>query len=311
MARRIALAGIGKIARDQHIPSIAASDDWELAATVSRSGGIDGVENHKTLDALLAARPDIEVISLTMPPGPRFAAAKAALEAGRHVMLEKPPGASFAECGTLEREARERGVTLFASWHTRHAARVADARDWLAGKRLKRLAVTWCEDVRKWHPGQEWVWEPGGLGVFDTGINALSVVTEILQEDIHVTSSDLDIPENRQTPITARLAFHHPDGAEVTAYMTWRHDGGEVWDIEAETDDGTLLLSEGATILSIDGARVSDEGEDPGEYARLYAHLARLVDAGESDVDLAPFCHVVDALSLGRRRRVDAFVEEG
>ena len=31
MAMKIALAGIGKIARDQHVPSLAASNDWELA----------------------------------------------------------------------------------------------------------------------------------------------------------------------------------------------------------------------------------------------------------------------------------------
>jgi len=311
MPRMIALVGIGKIARDQHIPSIAASDGWDLAATVSRSGGVEGVETHETIEALLSARPDIGVISLTMPPGPRFAAAKAALEAGRHVMLEKPPGASFAECQTLERMARDRGLTLFASWHTRHAARVGAARDWLAGKRLRRLTVTWCEDVRKWHPGQDWIWEPGGLGVFDTGINALSVVTEILHEDIHVAASELEVPGNRQTPITARLAFHHPGGAEVTAFMSWRHEGGEVWDIEAETDAGTLLLSEGATMLSLDGGPVPAQGDDPGEYARLYAHFAVLLDKGESDVDLRPFCHVVDALSLGRRRSVADFHEQG
>ena len=31
---KIALAGIGKIATDQHVPAIAGSEDWELAATI-------------------------------------------------------------------------------------------------------------------------------------------------------------------------------------------------------------------------------------------------------------------------------------
>ncbi len=35
--RDIALVGIGKIATDQHVPALAASDEWRLAATVSRS----------------------------------------------------------------------------------------------------------------------------------------------------------------------------------------------------------------------------------------------------------------------------------
>ena len=63
----------------------------------------------------------------------------------------------------------------------------------MAKARLKRhhvnfLKVTWKEDVRKWHPGQEWIWQPGGFGVFDPGINALSIVTKILPEPIFAES---------------------------------------------------------------------------------------------------------------------------
>jgi hypothetical protein len=41
------------------------------------------------------------------------------------------------------------------------------------------VEIVWHEDVRKWHPGQQWIWEPGGFGVFDPGINALSIATRI------------------------------------------------------------------------------------------------------------------------------------
>ena len=84
---KVALVGIGKIALDQHVPAIAAAPDWELAATVSRKGSVPGVEAHSDFAAFLSARPDVRVVSLTMPPVPRFAYAEAALRAGRHVML--------------------------------------------------------------------------------------------------------------------------------------------------------------------------------------------------------------------------------
>ena len=133
MGVRIALAGIGKIALDQHVPSIAASPDWELAATISRHGRIEGVEAFSDIDSLLSGRPDIEVVSLCMPPAPRFEYAAAALRAGRHVMLEKPPGATLAECVALEALAREKGVSLYATWHSRQAAQVENAGGWLRG----------------------------------------------------------------------------------------------------------------------------------------------------------------------------------
>ena len=178
MAReKVALVGIGKIARDQHVPALAASPDWELAATVSRSGTVEGVESFTDFAAMLAARPDIGTVSLCLPPQPRYPYAEAALRAGRHVMLEKPPGQTLAEVHALERLAAAQGVTLYATWHSRMAEAVAPAKAWLADKVVRRAHITWREDVRKWHPGQDWVFEPGGMGVFDPGINALSILT--------------------------------------------------------------------------------------------------------------------------------------
>src|SRR3546814_1601187 len=92
-------------------------------------------------------------------------------------MLEKPPAATTTEICALADHARARGVTLFATWHSREAAGVAGARDWLSGKRIRAAHIRWKEDIRRWHPGQEWILDAGGFGVFDPGINALSIMT--------------------------------------------------------------------------------------------------------------------------------------
>lgn len=294
MSKQIALVGIGKIARDQHIPAIEADSEWSLAATVSRNASVDGVENYRTLNALLAARPDIDTISLAIPAQPRFDYARQAIEAGRHVMLEKPPGVSMAECQNLEVLARRRGVSLYATWHARHAEGIAEARNWLATRTLKRLQINWKEDVRMWHPGQEWVWEPGGLGVFDPGINALSIMTGILPVPVHLTEATLHVPANRQTPIAASLCFHHPDGAEVQAEFDWRQSGDPLWEILIETDDDSRELSFGAASMDI-------------EYRRLYRHMAKLVGTATVDMDLSPLTHVADAFMLGRRISTEPF----
>lgn len=301
---KVALVGIGKIARDQHIPAINASPDWELAATVSRNAGVDGIDRYATVDEMLAARPDIPVVSLAIPPQPRFDCAAACIAAGRHVMLEKPPGQSLAECYDLERLARDKGVSIMATWHSRHAHGVAAAKAWLADKTLKSLRVTWKEDVRRWHPGQEWIWQPGGLGVFDPGINALSIVTEILPRPAHLTGATLDFPANRDTPVAAEMTFAYP-GATMSAAFDWLQTGPQTWDIDVICAEGTMTLSMGGAVLDIDGKRVS-EGPDR-EYPGLYARMAELVRSGQSDMDLAPMIQVSDAFTLGKRRQVAAF----
>lgn len=294
---KVALVGIGKIALDQHVPAIDGAVDWELAATCSRHGAVEGVAAYSDFAALLAERPDIPVISLCLPPVPRFEYAAAALQAGRHVMLEKPPGATLAEVHELQAMAEARGLTLFTTWHSRMAQAVEPARAWLAGKVVTAARITWREDVRKWHPGQDWVFEPGGMGVFDPGINALSILTHILPAPVHLTAASLTFPENRQTPIAAALTF----SGGVTADFDWRQEGPQTWDIEVDTDAGCLTLRMGGNVLEIDGQPAGGENTIMGEYPALYARMAELVAKGESEVDLAPMVHVSDAMTLGRR----------
>lgn len=200
-ALRIALVGIGKIARDQHVPTIAARDDVQLVATVSRHGTVDGVPAFQTLEEAFSAHPQIEAVALCTPPVGRHALAQSALAAGRHVFLEKPPAATLAEIDDLRVIARQAQRSLFTSWHSRCAAGVEPARQWLAGKQLVRVHITWKEDIRHWHPGQDWILEPGGMGVFDPGINALSIVTHLLPRPFALRKATLHTPSNRQAPL--------------------------------------------------------------------------------------------------------------
>lgn len=303
--QKIALVGIGKIARDRHVPAIAESGAFELAATASRNGRVEGVEAFTSLADLLDARPDISCISLCTPPQVRFDDARRALLAGRHLMIEKPPGATVAEVEALAGIANEAGLTLFATWHSRYAAAVTSARGWLSDKTIERVEVVWKEDVRRWHPGQEWIWQAGGLGVFDPGINGLSILTAIFPRPLHVSAADLHFPANRDTPIAADLKFHDPGGALVSASIDWRQEGRQSWDIVIQCAEGKALISEGGARLEVDGKEVMS-GPDR-EYAGLYARFDELVRAGKSDVDLRPLAHVADAFMLGRRLVVEPF----
>ncbi len=301
MKTKICLIGIGKIAVDQHVPAINSSDDWTLAATVSRVGTVDGVPSYTDFDKMLADHPDIPVISLCLPTVPRFDYAAKAMAAGRHVMLEKPPGATISEVHMLQSMAKDHGVSLFATWHSRAAVAVQPAKAWLADKAIKKAHITWKEGVRKWHPNQDWVFEPGGMGVFDPGINALSIITEILPFEMRLQSAILEFPTNRDTPIAAKMQW----ADNISGEFDWRQEGSESWDITLETDGGLAELKEGGARFLIDGVEQPVDGLD--EYPALYKHMKRLVDSDASDVDVRPLIQVADALTLGKRITTDAF----
>lgn len=305
MSIRIAVIGLGKIAHDQHIPAIAADPAFTLVATASADGAaLEGVPAFDCLESLLASSVALDAIAVCTPPQVRHQVAAAALEAGLHVLLEKPPGASLSEVAALVELSERRGVTLFAAWHSRYATGVAEARDWLAERTILRGMITWREDVRVWHPGQQWIWQPGGLGVFDPGINALSVLTEILPVPVILCDAELDIPANRQAPIAARLSLESIAGAPIEADLDFRQTGPQSWDIVLETDAGRLELSHGGARLQLpDG---TSSGSDR-EYPALYTEFARLIGAGQSDCDATPLRLVADAFLRGRHRTVEPF----
>lgn len=302
---RVAIVGVGKIARDQHVPSIAAIDGVELVATASRNGSVDGVAAFSSLEALIADGPAFDAVALCTPPQVRQGQAAMALAAGKHVMLEKPPGATLAEVRLLIAMAEANGLTLFATWHSRFAPGVEPARAFLAEHAPQSVTITWKEDVRVWHPGQTWLWEPGGLGVFDPGINALSILTHILPTPVFLAEAELSFPSNRASPIAAELRFADGVGLEVRASFDFRQTGPQSWDIDVQTAGGLLSLSRGGAMMRVDGAIRVDEAA--AEYPALYRRFAALVRAGESDVDLTPLTHVADAFMLGRRMTVEAF----
>jgi D-galactose 1-dehydrogenase len=302
---RLALIGMGKIARDQHLPAIADNPNFVLAATASRNEpGFGNVPHAKTLEALLATGTPFDAVVLCTPPQVRYPLAHLALSRGFHVFLEKPPGASLGEVEALSEAAAKRRLTLFASWHSRHAPGVEPARAWLTDREIMRVSVTWREDVRVWHPGQAWIWEPGGLGVFDPGINALSILTHILPQPFFLTEATLSLPENRAAPIAAQMQFRDALGTPITMDLDWRETGPQRWDIEVETDAGNLKLSSGGAVLSLP---TGTHGEKEREYPSLYEQFEKLLRTGTSDVDVRPLRHVADAFLRGHRNAVEAF----
>src|SRR4051794_23953173 len=119
---RLALIGLGKIARDQHLPAIERTDHFVLAATVDGlRTGIGSTPHFGSFETLLAQGPEIDAVALCTPPQVRAELAAVALARNLHVFLEKPPAASLSEAEALREQAQACEATLFAAWHSRFA----------------------------------------------------------------------------------------------------------------------------------------------------------------------------------------------
>jgi D-galactose 1-dehydrogenase len=301
---KIAILGFGKIAEDQHVPSIAANPRFELVATSSRSGqGVAPI--YADWRELIRSVEGLDAVAITTPPGPRYDIARECVLAGLHCLLEKPPAAGLTQIHDLACLAETEQVSLFTTWHAQNNPAVDEATRLLAGKRIKSMAVRWHENVHKWHPGQTWIFEAGGFGVFDPGINAFSVITRIFPGAVFVRDAELQVPANAQAPIAAKIQLASPaaDGSlDVSFDFRWSDE--EEWTIDIATADGLeLRLERGGARLSVGGVEQACEG--PGEYPDIYRHFADLIDGRRSHVDVAPLRLVADSLLIGRTTQVE------
>jgi len=302
---KIAILGFGKIAADQHVPAISANARLELVASSSRSG--QGVAQTFTdWRELIRSVEGLEAVAITTPPEPRYEIARECMLAGLHCLLEKPPTTGLAEINDLACLADAQQVSLMTTWHAQHHATVDAAAQALAGKRIASMEILWHEDVRKWHPGQQWIWQPGGFGVFDPGINAFSIATKIFPGSFFVRSADLSYPADAQTPIAADIVFTSPQAdGPLSASLDWRRSEGEEWTIAIRTTDGkTVRLENGGSRLAVDGTTSEDDG--PGEYPDIYRQFVDLIDERKTLVDVAPLRLVADCLLVGSRKTVAA-----
>jgi D-galactose 1-dehydrogenase len=198
---------------------------------------------------------------------------------------------------------------LFTAYHSQFNAAVDEAKRILADKTVTNLTVTWKEDVRKWHPGQEWIWRQGGFGVFDPGINALSILTKIMPQPLVVRDADLLFPGDARAPIavTLHLTSGEP-GGDWRADFDWRPIAQEVRELAVTTLEGmNLRLSSSGGRLEINGAVVL--AHDRHEYPAMYRHFDTLLQNGISDVDVRPLQLVADSALVGRRSETEALSE--
>ncbi len=119
MSQPILRAGIvayGNISQKYHAPLLHALPGFELVKVLERNHNLaerdyPQVQTVRTMDALLDDE-EIDLIIITTPNQFHFAQAKAALEAGKHVVLEKPLTVSSIEAEMLEQIARSEDKVL-------------------------------------------------------------------------------------------------------------------------------------------------------------------------------------------------------
>ncbi len=108
------LVGYGSVAEKMHGPLIEVNPSLDLAYIVERSGNrcLEKFPNVKVLKSFedVLENEDIQLVVITTPNEYHFPMAKAALEADKHVVVDKPVTVHSHEAEELEKLAEEKGL---------------------------------------------------------------------------------------------------------------------------------------------------------------------------------------------------------
>lgn len=246
---RVGVIGCGRVAEARHLPALGGLDGARVvaladtdAARLEALGRAHGVARlHKDHRALLD-EDGIDAVAVCTPPRFHAEAVLAALEAGKHVLVEKPLALDLEECDLLVEAARARpSLKVMVGFNLRWHRLVRGARDVvrrgdLGPFKMARTVLT--SGVRKSPDFPDWRTrrETGGGALFELGVHHLDLLRFVTGGEVEEVSA-MGASGEETTALAARMS----GGALVTAAFCERT--GESHEIEIFGEDGWLRIA--------------------------------------------------------------------
>ncbi len=250
-AVRTGIIGCGKVAWERHLPAIAGNPGIQVTATAD----IDGERSDRLARRLGAAHAftdyrslldcnEVDAVAVLTPTASHAAIGLDAMDAGKHVLIEKPLALSLEECDRLiEREASAR-VKVAVGFNLRWHRLVAAAREFLArgtSGRAKAIRSVYTHDrtgvdAPDWHR----VLSLGGGVSFNEAVHHFDLWRHLMGSDIeqvYALSVPSDQYEDETSVISARLA----NGVLASGVFSFRT--GPQSEVEIYGELGRLCVS--------------------------------------------------------------------
>jgi UDP-N-acetylglucosamine 3-dehydrogenase len=224
---KVGLVGCGNIGAGGHLPAYGRIPEAELVAVcdaveelahaaAERSGATAYTVHQRLLE-----REDIEVVDLCVPTCLHGRLAVEAMQAGKHVLCEKPMAHSLEAANAMIEVAAQNGLKLMIGQVRRFDHRYTSIKEQLDAGRVGRPVFIWrAERQFLPFPPRAWQWDPkrGGGVILDIGVHVTDLFRWYLgQEAVEVYA----VARSVRQAARAAGSFDH-------AFITCKFSGGEV-----------------------------------------------------------------------------------
>jgi predicted dehydrogenase len=291
------LVGCGDIARKRIAPALRDLDTCELIA-VSRADAARaesfatefGAKRWHVEWRALVEDPEVEAVYIATPVHLHAEQAVAALEAGKHVLCEKPMALNVAECARMNAAAEANDVLLGVAYYRRFYPAIERVRDILESGEIGVPVVAQANAFERFDPTPEhprrWLLEKrqsGGGPMFDFGCHRLEVFINLFGEATEVKGLATKVLFEREVEDTAAALIRFDRGPLCVLSVT--HAAREPQDtLEIFGSEGSIridVLNEGVLrVRTREGERVEPHPPHTNLHQPLIDDFTRAVVEG-------------------------------
>jgi predicted dehydrogenase len=307
VAIRIGILGAAKIAPPVVINTARDNGDFEVIAVAARDPARAKAyaEEHKIpsvakdYDALVR-RDDVDLVYNALPPGGHARWTIAALEAGKHVLCEKPFAMSAAQVKRMNEAAAKSGRKLVEAFHYRHhnvmKRAVEIARSGELGK-VVRVDADFSVPIPYREGELRWTREQGGGALMDLGCYPMHALRSVMESEAKVRSASCAL--EHEVDVTTKAAL---DFAGVPATLTCSMKPERF----GATLKGTLEIQNYVApqmgcrfTVKVGGEERKEATDGPATYVAQLAELGDVLLRGKPQL-------ITAADSLGNMTAIDA-----
>lgn len=300
---RIGVIGLGFMG-STHLKAIANIQTAQLAAVMDvdekrLAGDLSGIQGnlggparsfdftrlhrHRSIEEV-AADPDVDAVDICLPTFLHAPAAVAMLQAGKHVLVEKPMALTAAECGWMIEEARKAGRVLMVAQVLRFAPAYEALRRYIESGSVGPVRSAFFRRrcaVPGWGPWEFDTAKSGG-GIFDLLIHDIDMCLHLFGAPESVSATGHEDMAHGIDHILAQL--HYPDIGFVTVTGGWHHVGSYPFSMEFTVagDGGVVEYSSAGRPVTIYRSNGEAATPEAGEVDFYQAEIEYFVECARS-----------------------------
>ena len=184
MSIGVGVIGYSGVASRLHLPVLSKLPGVRVTAIAGTTqGALNAVADRYAIPARyldyrdLLQDPGVDAVAICVPPGLHEVIGLAALEANKHVFMEKPLALSLEQCSRLVRAAESSSATTMVGFHLRWHRLVQEAHEWMTAGRLGTVellrtvftsGIRWRANLPAWRTRRH----AGGGVLIESGVHS-------------------------------------------------------------------------------------------------------------------------------------------